>query len=92
MFMLRILISIVAVLSVVQIEPAYAGENILIDQLPPAVVDAIKKQFPAALLREAERNEEQGQLIYEVDISADGGKQEVEVTPTGKIIEVGAGD
>lgn len=89
MFVLRILILTVAVLSVA---PAYPGEDILIERLPQAVADAVKKQFPGALLQEAELNEGQGQLIYEVDISVDGEKREVEVTPTGKIVEVGAAD
>jgi uncharacterized membrane protein YkoI len=89
---MRILITVLTVLSVVLVEPSYAEENISIDQLPQAVVDAVKKKFPDAQLREAERNEEKGQLIYEVDISVHGAKKEVEVTPAGKILEVGAGD
>lgn len=55
-------------------------------------MDTVKKQFRGAQLREAERNEEQGELIYEVDISVNGAKKEVEVTPEGKIVEVGTGD
>ena len=92
MFYIRYLLSLLIMLSVIPVELVYAGENIPIDRLSQAVVETVKKQFPGAELREAERNEEQGQPIYELDISVNGAKKEVEVTPKGKIIEVGAGD
>lgn len=92
MFRIRILITALTTLFVIPVDSACAGENIPLDQLPQAVVETVKKQFPGAELREAERNEEQGQPIYEVDISVNGTKKEVEVTPTGKIVEMGTGD
>ena len=63
-------------------------EAVAIADLPQAVTDAIKKDYPDAEFLAAEKETEDGTTTYEVEIK-DGGKTlEVEVTPDGKIVEV----
>lgn len=67
---------------------AQAGEDIALDKLPQPVLDATKRTFPDAELQEAEREQEGGQLVYEVEVRVKGEKKEVDVTPEGKVIKV----
>ena len=64
-------------------------EEVAIADLPEAVVDAIQERFPEGTMEEAERETEDGQVVYEVEVEdADGTEYEVEVTEDGKILEV----
>lgn len=56
--------------------------------MPKVVLEAAKKQFPEGQLREAEREEEQGQLVYEAEFAVNGEEKEVDMTPEGKVVEV----
>jgi uncharacterized membrane protein YkoI len=67
---------------------AAAGEKIPIDQLPAAVLKAVKERFPNGQLLSAERERDDGKLQFEVKVRDGGKKYEVEVTPDGKILEV----
>ncbi len=63
-------------------------EKVAVKDLPEAVVKAIQDRFPGATILEAEKETENGQVVYEVDIKHDGTEYEVEVTEAGKIVEV----
>ena len=63
-------------------------EEVAIADLPAAVTDAIKAEYPNAELLEAEKETEDGPTTYEVEIKNDGKTLEVEVSPEGKILEV----
>jgi uncharacterized membrane protein YkoI len=65
-----------------------ADDKIKLEELPKAVVEAIKAKFPKAELKEAEMEEEEGKKIFEVKLV--NGKEEIEVTLSidGKIIEL----
>ena len=67
---------------------AQAGEDVAIDKLPQPVLDATKRTFPDAQLQEAEREQEGGQLIYEVEVRVKGEKKELDITPEGKVMKV----
>lgn len=67
---------------------AESEEPVAIKDLPKAVVDAIERDYPDAELLEAEKETENGETLYEVEIKTGGKTLEVEVTPEGKIIEV----
>ncbi len=58
-------------------------------KLPAAVKKAIKKNYPGAKIKEAEKETEDGEVVYEVElILKDGSEIEVEFSPKGEIIEV----
>ena len=67
---------------------AAADDDIPVDQLPPAVVQAIQQRFPGARIEEAERKDKDGQAVFEVEIEVDDDDKDVIVTPEGQILEV----
>jgi hypothetical protein len=68
--------------------PAAADDDVPIDQLPPAVVQAIQQRFPGAKLEDAERKTRDGQQVFEVEIEVGNDDKEVTVTPEGQILKV----
>lgn len=68
--------------------PAAADDDIPIDQLPPAVVQALQQRFPGAKIEDAERKTRDGQEVFEVEIEVDNDDKDVILTPEGKILEV----
>lgn len=67
---------------------ALAGEEIPVGELPDEVVRAITARFVEPELLEAEREHEDGVLLYEVKVLSEGRIHEVEVTEDGVISEV----
>jgi uncharacterized membrane protein YkoI len=63
-------------------------EKVPLDKLPRAVVDAVKAKFPDAELVSAEKENEDGKTVYEVNIKFKGSTIEVTVTPEGKITSI----
>jgi hypothetical protein len=60
-------------------------QKIPIDELPKAVVDAVKKRFPKAELVGAAKETEGGKTEYEVMLKAGGKKIDLMLTPEGVI-------
>ncbi len=67
---------------------ALAGEVVPVEQLPEPVVRAIMERFPQAELVSAERDDDDGQVYYEVDVRSEGALYEVEVSDAGVIREI----
>ena len=71
---------------------AFAADDeseIAVEDLPAAVVEAVKDKFPAAKIEEAKREVENGKTIYELEIEDDDGQEyEIEITPDGVILEI----
>ena len=87
--MIRGLVAGVAVAALVAVcVRADEEEKVAIDKLPKAVVDAVKAKFPKAELVSAEKEKEDGETVYEVNIKSEGQTIEVTVTPAGKIVLV----
>ena len=63
-------------------------ENVPINRLPGPVTAAIKSRFPKSELLWAEKDLENGKVIYEVKIRSDGQNYDVDVTPSGKILKI----
>jgi len=56
--------------------------------LPPAAADAVKAEFPGAVVGEMEQETEDGVAVYEVELTRGGKEMEVTVTADGTIVEV----
>lgn len=65
-----------------------AADDIDLKELPERVVAAIDKRFPGATLLEAEKDEDDGRIEYEVEIRHEGKRYEVEVTQDGRITDI----
>jgi hypothetical protein len=63
-------------------------ENVPINRLPSPVTAAIKNRFPKSELLLAEKDLENGKVIYEVKVRSDGQIFDLDVTPSGKIIKI----
>ena len=63
-------------------------ENVPTNRLPSPVTAAIKNRFPKSELLLAEKDLENGRVIYEVKVRSEGQKYDVDVTPDGKILKI----
>jgi uncharacterized membrane protein YkoI len=63
-------------------------QEVPLDQVPKAVIEAIKAKFPGATLSEAETETEDGKTIYEVTLNYKGQEYTVSATAEGKITEI----
>ena len=66
--------------------PAYAGEDMKLDELPPAVKKTVEMETKGATVRDIERDEENGKIVYEVEYTKAGSNWELHVGPTGKVL------
>lgn len=67
-----------------------AGDNIPVAELPASIVGAIKARFPDANVLSAEKETDNGKVVYEVKIDspAAGSHHEVELDEDGSILDV----
>ena len=63
-------------------------ELIRIDQIPAAVKRAATAAVPGLVIHEAEKEVEDGFLLYCLEGTANGKEYEVEVTAEGKVVEI----
>lgn len=64
-------------------------EKLALDKLPQAVANAVKARFPDAKLKGAEKEEEDGETIYEVGLVENSGqKVDVSLVADGTIKEI----
>ena len=64
-------------------------------KLPKAVAEAVKATFPGAKLVKAEKEDEDGETVYEVTLKYKAGTLEAALTPKGRVVKVelkGGGD
>jgi uncharacterized membrane protein YkoI len=63
-------------------------EKVPLDKVPKAVLDAVKAKFKDAELVGAEKENEKGKVIYEINLKVKGQTIEVSATPDGKIVSI----
>lgn len=68
--------------------PSALADDIPLSHLPPQVTQAILDRYPSATFVKAERETEDGQVKYEVEIKVNGEERDVEVSATGRILEI----
>ena len=67
--------------------PAFAGDQIRLEDLPPAAKAAVEHETKGGKIKGIETDKEKGQLVYEVEYTKDGMKWETKISPTGAVIE-----
>lgn len=73
--------------SLITAVPAFAGDQVRLEDLPPAAKAAVEKETKGGTISEIEREKEKGKAVYEVEYEKDGMKWEVKFSQTGAIIE-----
>jgi uncharacterized membrane protein YkoI len=68
--------------------PAKTAEKIPVDKIPKAVMDAIKGRFPDAEITSAEKETEDGKVVYDIELKSKGKKYEMDIQEDGTIIEI----
>ena len=63
-------------------------KTVELSEVPAAARNAAAKAVEGIVLTEAEVEEEDGQLVYEIEGEADGKEYEIEVTAEGKVLEI----
>lgn len=63
-------------------------EKIPLDQVPANVKNAAQAALPGLVLEEAERETEDGTVVYSLQGTADGEEYEVEVSAAEKVLEI----
>ena len=63
-------------------------EKLPLDKLPAKVKEAVKAKFPDAELVSAEKEKEDGKIVFEVAIKNKGQNIEVTLTEEGKIVSI----
>ena len=69
-----------------------AEQKITVDELPEAVRNALNEIVGDGTIGEIEREEEDGQVVYEAEATIDGKKVELEFSATGQLLETESAD
>ena len=81
----------VAVIGLVAVGGSVAAdkaEKLSPDKLPKAVAEAIKARFPGGKVTSAEKETEDGKVVYDIELTAGGLKYEMDIHEDGTVIEI----
>ena len=84
-----IVVALTCTLGCASLESMFEDEkDIPLSQVPEAALEAGRQAVENITLTEAELEEEDGQMVYVLEGTADGIEYEIEVTADGKVLEV----
>jgi uncharacterized membrane protein YkoI len=61
-------------------------EKVAPDKLPPKVAETVKARFPGATITQATKTKENGETVYDIEMTKDGRKHEIDVKEDGSIV------
>jgi uncharacterized membrane protein YkoI len=64
------------------------AEKIAPDKLPQKIKDAIKGRFPGAQVTSAEKEKENGEIVFDIELKHEGRKYEMDIKEDGTIAEI----
>jgi len=56
--------------------------------LPPKVSDAVKARFPGAMITQVTKENENGEVIYDIEMTKDGKKHEMDCKEDGTLVDI----
>lgn len=65
----------------------YAGQDMSLEQLPAPVRATVEKETQGGKVTDIEKDQERGQVIYEVEFTIDGKEWELDIAEDGKLLE-----
>ena len=64
------------------------AEKLTSENIPPKIMAAINGRFPGAQVTSAERENEDGKIVYDIELKHSGRKYEMDIHDDGTIIEI----
>ena len=64
------------------------GEKIEPSKLPPKVADAVKARFPGATIVQVTKETENGEIVYDIEMTKNGKKHEMDCKEDGTLIDL----
>jgi uncharacterized membrane protein YkoI len=71
-----------------QDKAAPKAEKIALDKVPEPIMKAVNTRFPGAKLRSVEKEVEDGKVVFDVELTQNGRKYEMDIKEDGTIIEI----
>ena len=82
-------IAVIGLAGCAPLEELFESEkSIPLSEVPAPALEAARAAVEGIVLTEAEVEEEDGQLVYEIEGRANGKEYEIEVTAEGEILEI----
>jgi len=85
-------VSVIAGIALVMVATASQADEkagkIAPDKLPQKIKDSIKERFPGAEVTGAEKENENGQIMYDIELKHEGRKYEMDIKEDGTIVEI----
>jgi hypothetical protein len=63
-------------------------EKVAVDKIPKKVMEVINKRFPDAKITSAEKETENGKVVYDIELTHKGRKYEMDIKEDGTILEI----
>ena len=67
---------------------AGADEKVPVKNLPRAVLAAVKALYPNGTITEAEKDTEDGKVVYEIEVTSGSKEIDVELSADGKVLKI----
>lgn len=64
------------------------GEKVDPSKLPPKVADALKARFPGATITQVTKETENGEVLYDIEMTKDGKKHEMDCKEDGTLVDI----
>jgi len=65
-----------------------AQEKVDASKLPPKVAEALKARFPGATITQVTKETENGEVIYDIEMTKDGKKHEMDCKEDGTLVDI----
>jgi uncharacterized membrane protein YkoI len=77
-----------AVAALVLLAAVARAEEVPVDKVPRAVLAAIQQRFPGAKITGAAKDAEDGQVVYDIELTHQGHQYEVEIHENGTLLGI----
>ncbi len=71
-----------------QDKAAPKAEKIALDKVPAPIMKAVNTRFPGAKLRSVEKEVEDGKVVFDIELTQNGKKYEMDIKEDGTVIEI----
>jgi uncharacterized membrane protein YkoI len=84
---LQVIVSVAAIVVWTTVASAQ-GEKLDPSKLPPKVAEALKARFPGATITQVTKETENGEVLYDIEMTKDGKKHEMDCKEDGTVVDI----